>query len=115
MCAQLLSHVQLFVTPWAAACQAPLSMGFSKQEYWNMVPFSTPGNLLDPGIKPLSLVSPALTDDSLPLVAPEKHQTRLCTKSNVVGDSIPTEPRSKKKQGQELRGGRELGFELAKS
>ena len=115
MCAQLLSHVQLFVTPWAAACQAPLSMGFSKQEYWNWVPFSTPENLLDSGIKPLFLVSPALTDDSLPLVPPEKHQTRLCTKSNAVGDSIPTEPRSKKKQGQELCGGRELGLELAKS
>ena len=66
-------------------------------------------------IKHLSPVSPALTDDSLPLVPFEKHQTRLCTKSNIVGDSIPTEPRSKKKQGQELHGGRELGLELAKS
>ena len=59
---------------------------------------------------------PALNAGEYPSTPqPEKHQTRLCTKSNVVGDSIPTEPRSKKKQGQELRGGRELGLELAKS
>ena len=38
----LLSHVQLFVTPWAIACQAPLSMGFSRQEYWGGLPFPPP-------------------------------------------------------------------------
>ena len=52
----VLSHVQLFATPWAVACQAPLSMEFSKQEYWSELPFPTPGDLPDPGIKPKSLV-----------------------------------------------------------
>ncbi|ELR60425.1 hypothetical protein M91_18992, partial [Bos mutus] len=40
--------------------QAPLSMGFPRQEYWSGLPFPTPGDLPDPGIKPASLVSPAL-------------------------------------------------------
>ena len=52
--AKSLSHVQLFVTPWTVAHQAPLSMGFSRQEYWSGLPFLTPGDLPDPGIKPLS-------------------------------------------------------------
>ena len=42
------------------ACQAPLSMGFSKQEYWNRLPFPPPGDLPKPGIEPVSLISPAL-------------------------------------------------------
>ena len=58
--AQSLSPVQLFVTPWTVAHQAPLSMEFSRQEYWSMLPFPTPGNLPNPGIKPTSLASPAL-------------------------------------------------------
>ena len=45
-----LSHVWLFVTPWTVAHQAPLSMGFPRQEYWSGSPFPTPGNLPDPGI-----------------------------------------------------------------
>ena len=55
-----LSRVQLFVAPWAVAHQAPLSMEFSRQEYWSGLSFPTPGDLPDPGIKPLSLASPAL-------------------------------------------------------
>ena len=51
------------VTPWTVARQAPLSMGFSRQEYWSGLPFPSPGNLPDPGIKPRS---PALQADSLP-------------------------------------------------
>ena len=43
-CVYVLSHVQLFATPWAVACQAPLSMEFSKQEYWSGLPFPTPGD-----------------------------------------------------------------------
>ena len=50
-------------TPWAVACQAPLSMGFSRQEYWSGLPFPSPGDLPDPGIK---LGCPALQADSLP-------------------------------------------------
>ena len=49
---------RLFVTPWTAAHQAPLSMGFSRQEYWSGLPLPSPGDLPDPGIKPVSLVSP---------------------------------------------------------
>ena len=48
------------VTPWIVACQAPLSMGFSQQEYWSGLPCPSPGDLPHPGIKPVSLVSPAL-------------------------------------------------------
>ena len=51
------------VTPWNVACQAPLFMGFSRQEYWNVLPFPSPGDLPDPGIEP---VSPELQADSLP-------------------------------------------------
>ena len=52
VCAELLSRVQLFATPWIAAHQAPLSMGFSSQEYWSGQPFPTPGDIPDPGIEP---------------------------------------------------------------
>ena len=51
------------VTPWTVACQAPLSMGFSRQEYWSGLPFPSAGDLPDPGIKPRS---PALQAGSLP-------------------------------------------------
>ena len=57
------SHVQLFVTPWTAACQAPLSMEFARQEeHWSRLPFHPPGDLPDPLIYPGSLMSPALAD-----------------------------------------------------
>ena len=52
------------VTPWTGAHQAPLSMGFSRREYWSGLPFPSPGDLPDPGIKP---TSPACKMDSLPL------------------------------------------------
>ena len=54
-----------FVTPWSAASQDPLSMGFPRQEYWNGVPFPTPGDLPDPGMEPAFLVSPALANRAL--------------------------------------------------
>ena len=53
-----ISRIWLFVPPWTVACQAPLSMEFSRQEYWSGLPFPSPGDLHDPGIKP---TSPALT------------------------------------------------------
>ena len=56
----MLSRVQLFVTPWTSANQAPLSMGFSRQEYWSGLPFPPPGDLPNTGIKPTSPESPAL-------------------------------------------------------
>ena len=54
------SRVQLFATPWTVAFQAPLSMRFPRQEYWSRLPFLSPGDLPDPGIEPVSLMSPAL-------------------------------------------------------
>ena len=62
-----LSRVRLFATPWTAAYQAPLSMGFSRQEYWSGLPFPSPGYLPDPGIEP---GSPALQTDVLPSEPP---------------------------------------------
>ena len=56
----VLRYVQLFATPWIVAHQAPLSMGFSQQEFWSELPFPPPGDLPDPGIKIQSLASPVL-------------------------------------------------------
>ena len=56
----MLSCVQLFETPQTVALQAPLSMGFPKQEYWSGLPCPPLGDLPDPGIKPASPMSPAL-------------------------------------------------------
>jgi len=72
----MLSHVQLFATPWTVAHQAPLSMGFFRQEYWSGLPFPSPGHLPHPGIELVSLMSPALaggfftTDFNLLLISP---------------------------------------------
>ena len=63
VCKTRVSHVQLSVTPWIVARQAPLSMEFSRQDYWSGLPFPSPGDLPDPGIEP---GSPALQADSLP-------------------------------------------------
>ena len=57
----VLSSVQLFSTPWTVSCQAPLSMKFSRQEYWNGLPFPPPGDLPDPGMEPTALGSPILS------------------------------------------------------
>ena len=54
MCVRVLSYVQLFATLWTVAPQAPLSIEFSRQEYWSGLPFPYPGDLLNPGIKPVS-------------------------------------------------------------
>ena len=56
----LFSHVQLFVTLWTITHQAPLSMGFFRQEYWNGLPHPSPGDLPDSWIELVSLMSPAL-------------------------------------------------------
>ena len=65
--AQLLCHVWLFATPWTVACQAPLSMEFSRQEYCTGLPFPSPGFLHHPGIEPRSS---ALQANSLPSEPP---------------------------------------------
>ena len=73
----MLSRVQLFATPWTVACQAPLSMGFPKQEYWSGLPFPFPRDLSNPGMEP---GSPALEADSLPSEPPEVlTKRRQCT------------------------------------
>ena len=64
-----LSRVRLSATPWTVAYQAPLSMGFSRQEYWSGLPFPSPGDLPNPGIEPGSL---ALQANSLLSEQPEK-------------------------------------------
>ena len=61
------SRVRLYETLWTVAYQVPMSMGFSKQEYWSGLPFPFPGDLLDPGIKPRC---PALQADTLPSEPP---------------------------------------------
>ena len=58
-----------FATPWTVACQASLSLGFSRQEYWNGLPFPSPGDLPNPGFE---LGSPTLQADSLPSEPPGK-------------------------------------------
>ena len=86
-----LSRVQLFVTPWTVAYQAPPSMGSSRQECWSGLPFPSPGDLPNPGINPRS---PALQADALPSepqIPPKK--------------DIPC-PRAKEKPQQDIRRGK---------
>jgi len=63
------SRVRLFATPWTVAHQAPLSMGFSRQEYWSGLPFPSPGDLPNLGIES---TSPALQADALTSAPPGK-------------------------------------------
>ena len=74
------SCVQLFATPWTVAHQVPLSMGFSRQEYWSGLPFPPPEDLPDSGIELASPVAPALQVDSLPLSlqGSPKHCSQQC-------------------------------------
>ena len=72
------------MTPWTVTCQAPLSMEFSRQEYWSGLPFSSPGDLSHPGIKPRSL---ALQVDSLLSEPPGKHI--YCPKAAPVQQFSP--------------------------
>jgi len=71
----MLSCFHRFATPWTAPCQAPLSRGFSRQEYWSGFPYSTSGDLPDPGIEPASLVSPALAGRFFTSAPPRKPPT----------------------------------------
>ena len=80
-----LSHVQLFATPWTVAHQAPPSIGFSRQEYWSGLPFPSPGDPLNLGIKPWS---PALQADALTSEPPGKPRKRIQYSS--VAQSYPT-------------------------
>ena len=84
MCVKLLSHVHLFATPWTVARQAPLSMGFSREEYWSGLPCPPPGDLPDPGIEPKSLMSPALAGGFLTTSATWEAQRENKVKVLVV-------------------------------
>ena len=68
----MLSCAQLFAIPWTVAHQTPLSMEFFRQDYWSRLPFPTPGDLPNPGIKPLSLASSALAGRFFTPVPPRK-------------------------------------------
>ena len=75
VCAQLLSHVRFSVTPRTGTHQAPLSLGFSRQEYWRGFPFLTPEDLPNPGIEPVSLVSLVLAGGFFTTAPPGKPLT----------------------------------------
>ena len=74
-------HVQLFASPWTVTCQASLSMGFSRQEYWRGLPCSLSGDLPDPGIELHLLNLLHWQADSIPLAPPGKTLTILESKS----------------------------------
>ena len=75
------------MTPWTIAHQTPLSMGFSRQEYWSGLPFPPPGALPNPGIEP---GSPALQADSLPSELPEKYRGWLSYLFNIMPGPVPS-------------------------
>ena len=79
-CDQSLRCTQLFVTPRTVACQAPLSMGFSRQEYWSGLPFLPAGDLPHPGIEPWS---PTWQADSLPSEPPGKPKLHIYMVGNI--------------------------------
>ena len=76
-----LSRVCLFATPWTIAYQAPPSMGFSRQEYWNGLPFPSPRDLPDPGIEPRS---PSFQADALTSEPPGKPDPCFVYKVNLL-------------------------------
>ena len=78
----MLSRVWLFATPWTIAYQAPLTMGFSRQEYWRRLPFPSPGDLPNPGIEP---GSPALQTDALPSEPPGNYYDTYQIADPAVG------------------------------
>ena len=85
MCSCVLScfsHVQLFAILWTVTCQVPLSMGFSRQGYWSVLPFPPPGDLPASEIKPASLMYPHWHVGSLPLVQPGKPIKPLYSRSH---------------------------------
>ena len=82
------SHVPLLATLWAVACQAPLSMGFSRQEYWSGLPCPPPGDLPNPGIEPRS---PTLQVDSLPAEPPGKPKNTGVGSLSLLPGIFPTQ------------------------
>ena len=87
------SRVQLVATPWTVAHQAALSMEFPRQEYWSGLPFSSPGELPDPGIEPMSLMSPAFAEGLLTTSATSHRPTTSLSEPSAllfrVGSHFP--------------------------
>ena len=81
----MLSCIQLFVTPWATACRAPLSIEFSRQEYWSELPVPSPADLPDPGIEPMSLASPALAGGFFTVEPPGKPIDQYQNQASDIG------------------------------
>ena len=90
-CVCMLSRVWLFATSWSVACQAPLSMGFSRQEHWSGLPFPSPGDLPDPRIEPMSLAfgRQILTPEVRVLVF-RRLQDSIKLESGSPGAPVPT-------------------------
>ena len=85
MYVQLLSRVQLFAAPWTVACQAPLSMEFSRQEYLSGLPFPIPEDRLDPAIKSMSYASHALAGEFFTTSASwEAHRLNILKQSSFI-------------------------------
>ena len=89
------SKIVIFVTPWTVACQAPLSMGFSRQEHWSVLPFPSPWSPPDPGIKP---VSPALAGGFFITEPPEKPCQFLLILTLTTLTSLSKEEKVKNKE-----------------
>ena len=86
----VLSHVQLFATPWTVFHEAPLSMGSSRQEYWSGLPFPPPGDLSDPGIDPVSLASSELAGGSLSLLGGRGKELLFITQTREMPAALST-------------------------
>ena len=87
ICVGVLSHSVVSnssVAPWSVACQAALSMEFSKQEYWSGLPFPSPGGLLHSGIKPVSLVSPTLAGGFFTMMPSEEPYLHLLVTNDAM-------------------------------
>ena len=92
------SRVWLFETPWTVLHQGPLSMGFSKQEYWSGLPCPPLGDLPKPGIEPGSLAAPALLVDSFPNEPPGKLNAYTYSEVNSTTNWGNEYPKTKEKK-----------------
>ena len=107
MHAQLPSCVWLFATPWTVNCQAPLSTGFFRREYWSGLPFPPPGDLPNPGIEPESVVSTGrlLTTSATweALHATRAHKKLVSWRRAVIPENEKMKNRKKKNQKSPLK------------
>ena len=95
--ARVLSRIQLLATAWTVACQAPLSMGFPRQEYWRGLPLTSPGALPNPGIEPIPL---ALADRFFTPEPPGKTLHASYKPKQITGPSSESVWRGIHKSGQ---------------